>query len=69
MYVSYDDRGDVLYLRLDDVTQDVVNTRVSEDIVFDIGYGDKIVGIEIMNASKNIKLDNLLPVKYELSAR
>ncbi|MBF0465964.1 MAG: DUF2283 domain-containing protein [Nitrospirae bacterium] len=69
MNVSYDDKGDVLYLRLDDMTQEVVNTRVSEDVVLDIGTGDKIVGIEIMNASKNIRLDNLLPVKYALSVR
>ncbi|MBF0537203.1 MAG: DUF2283 domain-containing protein [Nitrospirae bacterium] len=69
MYIYYNDRGDILYLRLDDRPQDVINTRVSEDIVLDIGPDDKIVGIEIINASKKIKLDNLLPVKYDLSLK
>ncbi|MBF0606980.1 MAG: DUF2283 domain-containing protein [Candidatus Magnetobacterium sp. LHC-1] len=63
MYINYNDRGDILYLRLDDRPQDVVNTRISEDIVLGIGVDDKIVAIEIINASQKIKLDRLLPVK------
>jgi len=35
--------------------------------VLDIGEGDKIIGIEILDASKHVSLDRLLPVNYRLS--
>lgn len=66
MKIIYNDKTDLLYIRLDDKTQEVVNKRATEDIVFDIGEGDIIVGIEILDASKHILLDRLLPVKYEI---
>lgn len=66
MKVSYDDKTDLLYIRLDEEKQDVINRRVSEDIVLDIGADDRIVGIEILDASKHVTLDRLLPVKYEV---
>ena len=40
--------------------------RVSEDIVLDIGEEGRIIGIEILDASKHVALDRLLPVKYEI---
>ena len=67
MNIVYNDKTDLLYIRFDDRKQDVINRRVSDDIVLDIGDNDKIVGIEILDASKHVTLDRLLPVKYELS--
>lgn len=67
MHVSYNDRTDLLYMRLDDRKQEVINKRVSEDVVLDIGEGDRIIGIEILDASKHVTLDRLLPVRYEVS--
>lgn len=67
MNIVYNDKTDLLYIRLDDKKQDVVNKRVSEDMVLDIGEDDRIVGIEIMDASKRVSLDKLLPVKYEIA--
>ena len=67
MQIRYDVKKDLLYLRLDERTQQVINRRPSEDIVLDIGEGDKIVGIEIMDASKHLNLESLLPVKYQVS--
>lgn len=67
MHVVYNDKTDLLYIRLDDKKQDVIDRRVSEDIVLDIGENDRIVGIEILDASKHVSLDRLLPVKYEIS--
>jgi uncharacterized protein YuzE len=66
MNVVYNDKTDLLYIRFDDRRQDVINRRVSEDIVIDIGENDRIVGIEIMEASRHIPLEKLLPVKYEV---
>ena len=67
MNIVYNYKTDLLYIRFDDRKQDVINRRVSDDIVLDIGENDRIVGIEILDASKHVTLDRLLPVKYELS--
>lgn len=67
MQVLYNAKTDLLYLRLDDRKQQVVNRRLSEDIVLDIGADDRIVGIEILDASKHLNLERLLPVEYEVS--
>lgn len=67
MNIVYNDKTDLLYIGFDDRKQDVINRRVSDDIVLDIGENDRIVGIEILDASKHVTLDRLLPVKYELS--
>ena len=68
MQILYNVKTDLLYLRLDDRKQQVVNKRVSDDVVLDIGEDDRIVGIEILDASKHLNLERLLPVKYEVSS-
>ncbi|MDA2909508.1 DUF2283 domain-containing protein [Nitrospiraceae bacterium AH_259_D15_M11_P09] len=65
MKIYYDDKTDLLYLRFDERQQDVINKRVTEDVVLDIGERGKIVGIEILDASTHVDLENLLPVRYE----
>jgi len=67
MRVLYDDKSDLLYIRFHDRKQEVINKRVPEDVVLDLGDGDRIIGIEIMDASKHIRLEQLLPVEYQLS--
>jgi uncharacterized protein YuzE len=64
MEISYNSKTDKLYLRLDDQKQQVINRRVTEDVVLDVGEGDRIVGIEILDASKHLNLNQLLPIKY-----
>ena len=66
MNIFYSDKTDLLYIRLDEVKQDLINRRVSEDVVLDIGEHDKIVGIEIMDASKHVALDKIFPLQYEI---
>lgn len=67
MNITYTDKTDLLYIRLDDRKQDIVNKRVSEDVVVDVGENGKIIGIEIMDASPHVALDKLLPVKYKIA--
>jgi len=67
MQILYNAKTDLLYFRLDDRAQEVINKRVSEDIVLDLGKDDRIVGIEILDASKHLNLKNLLPVTYQTS--
>ncbi len=69
MEIFYNAKTDLLYLRLDDQSQPVTNKRFSEDIVLDVGADERIVGIEILDASKHLNLSKLLPVKYEISAK
>jgi uncharacterized protein YuzE len=68
MQIHYDTAADLLYLRFDDRRQEVVNKRVSEDIVLDIGEGEKIVGIEILDASTHLDLAKVLPVQHPVLA-
>jgi uncharacterized protein YuzE len=65
--ILYDAKTDLLYLHLDDRKQQVINKRVSEDIVLDLGEDDRIVGIEILDASKHLNLEKLLSISYEVS--
>jgi len=64
MTIHYDSKTDLLYLRLEPTEQKVTNKRVSDDIVLDLGANDKIIGIEIMDASKHVNLDKLMPISY-----
>jgi uncharacterized protein YuzE len=65
MQILYNTTTDLLYIRLDDQKQPVINRRLAEDIVLDVGEDDKIIGIEILDASKRVNLTKLLPVQYE----
>ena len=65
MKITYDDKSDLLYIRLDESKQDVINKRVTDDIVLDIGAGERIVGIEILDASSHVDLSKILPIQHE----
>ena len=65
MKITYDDKSDLLYIRLDESKQDVINKRVTDDIVLDIGAGERIVGIEILKASSHVDLNKILPIQHE----
>lgn len=68
MQICYNAKTDVLYMRLDDQKQPVINRCVSDDITLDMGAGEKVVGIEILGASVHVNLKDLLPVEYQISA-
>ena len=64
MKVYYDDEVDALYLNLGDETPEGV-TEISEGINLDITSENKIVGIEILNASKKLDLKTILSYTLE----
>jgi uncharacterized protein YuzE len=68
MQILYDSKTDLLYLRLGKRKQSVMNKRLSENIVLDMGENDKIVGIEMLDASKHLNLEKLFPIQYEVSS-
>jgi uncharacterized protein YuzE len=67
MQIVYSPKSDILYIRLDEKTQDVINQRVSEDVVLDMGNENRIVGIEIMDASLRLDLKNIFPVEFQVA--
>ncbi len=69
MNVLYNDKTDCLYIRIDDRKQDIINRRVTGDIVLDIGGNEKIVGIEILEASLRLDIGKLLPIRYDLEKK
>ncbi len=64
MQIHYNEKTDLLYLRLDDKIQSVSNKRINEEIVLDLSEEGKIVGIEILDASRQVHLEKLLPVNF-----
>ncbi len=64
MQIHYNSKTDLLYLRLTPEKQQVTNIQVTDDIILDIGENNKIVGIEILDASKHVNLEKLMPVEF-----
>ncbi|SDN39807.1 Uncharacterized protein YuzE [Desulfonauticus submarinus] len=64
MKVYYDDEVDALYLKLSDDSPDGV-IEISEGVNIDTTSEDKIIGIEILNASKKLDLTSLLSYSFE----
>jgi len=68
MKVYYDDEVDALYLKLGDESPEGV-IEITEGVNIDTTSEDKIVGIEILNASKKIDLTSLLSYSFEFEKR
>jgi len=65
MKVHYDNEVDAMYIRLGNQKPDGV-VEISEGVNLDMASEDKIVGIEILNASKKINIKTILSYKLEL---
>jgi uncharacterized protein YuzE len=64
MKVYYDNEVDALYLKLGEETPEGV-VEISEGVNLDTTSGDKIVGIEILDASRKIDLQTILSYSLE----
>jgi uncharacterized protein YuzE len=65
MNVTYDHANDLLYFRMDPRKQDLINQRLSDSLVLDLGEDGKIVGIEILDASAHVSLESILPINVD----
>lgn len=65
MKVYYDEEADTLYMELGDQPPDGV-IETSEGINIDTTADGKLVGIEILKASKKISIDTILSYTIEL---
>ena len=61
MKLSYDSEADALYIRLIKGEQECHTLRLNEDVALNIGPGEALVGIEILDASQVLG-DGPLPV-------
>ena len=51
MKIRYDSEADALYIRLIEGRQECRVVRLNEDVALDVGPGETLVGIEILDAS------------------
>ena len=52
MTISYDREADALYIRLLEGEHQCRVVRLSDDIALDFAMGEKLVGIEVLGASR-----------------
>ena len=62
--ITYHRTADLLYICLDPGATQVVNKDISDDVVLELGEDDRIVGIEILGASKRVDLARVLSMQY-----
>ena len=70
MKVSYDKAADAMYIRLLEGQHECRVVRLTDDIALDFAPGERLVGIEILGASRvfdsperpSVELSDLLPV-------
>ena len=67
MRISYDQKYDILYLKLGDAEK-VYCKDIDDDITVDIDANGKLVGIEVLSATEHIDLSYLLPVEIRKEA-
>lgn len=65
MKVHYDEEIDALYLKFGDQKPNGV-TEIAEGINIDTTVDGKLIGIEILTASKKINIDTILSYTLEL---
>ena len=68
MKVYYDDKVDALYLKLGNMTPEGV-IEISEGVNLDTTSEGKIVGIEILNASKKMNIKTILSYSLEIDEK
>jgi uncharacterized protein YuzE len=65
MKITYDKKVDAIYIGLSNLKPEGV-IEVAEGINIDVTSDDKIVGIELLDATQKVSLDTLLT--YEIAA-
>lgn len=68
MRVYYDREVDAVYIKLSNKTPDGV-IEISEGVNLDTTSGGKIVGIEILDASKKMDVKTILSYQLELDRK
>jgi uncharacterized protein YuzE len=62
MKISYDKEADAIYIELVEDVEQVRTVHLNDDIALDFGKGERLVGIEILDAKENIGSGKIPPV-------
>ena len=65
MKISYDSEIDALYIRLIEGKHECRTVRLNEEIALNIGKGEKLVGIEILDAKEILGAGKLPAIVLE----
>ncbi len=65
MKIGYDSEIDALYIRLIEGKQQCRTVRLNEEIALNIGKGEKLVGIEILDAKEVLGAGKLPAIALE----
>jgi uncharacterized protein YuzE len=65
MKISYDSEVDALYIRFLEGKHECRTLRLNEDVALNIGAGEKLVGLEILDAKKVLGSGKTPPVTLE----
>ena len=65
MKITYDPDSDVVYIRLIDGEHECRTVRLNEEIALNVGEGEKLVGIEILDAKEVLGAGNVPTVALE----
>jgi uncharacterized protein YuzE len=65
MRVSFDEKADAIYIRLDE-TKIIDSEEIKPGIIFDFDDKDRVVGIEILKVTTRIPINNLKKLQFEV---
>jgi uncharacterized protein YuzE len=65
MHITYDTKADALYIRLKEGEFEK-NREVEPGVVLDLGPGDDLLGIEILDASTRLDMSDISNVSIEM---
>jgi len=65
MQITYDTKADAMYIKFRD-GEFVANREVEEGIIIDMGKGDVLLGIEILEASTRFRPEDLAKVEIQM---
>ena len=65
MKISYDIEADALYIRLIEGTHECRTVRLTDEVTLNIGEGEKLVGIEVLDAKRVMESDDIPSVVVE----
>jgi uncharacterized protein YuzE len=61
MKLKYDPEVDAIYISFKQGTAQVTTIRINEDVAIDLGPGEEVVGIEVLDASEHLNLNREAP--------
>lgn len=65
MRISYDAEVDALYIRFTEGPEECRTLRLSDEVALDIGPEEKLVGIEVLDASRVLGAGLKEPIEIE----